>query len=329
MKRHAPQYSELPFTFKDPSPATWLTDYSPHDKPWDVHRGQVDDVGGIYAKALDFERLAERMNACSGFLGFIWVNDLDTGASHLKLSKAQFCRVRYCPVCQWRRSLMWQARFYQALPQLVISYPKARWLFLTLTVRNCDIADLSETLKSMNVAWKRFIDRQELSSISGWLRTTEVTRGKDRSAHPHFHVLLMVSPSWFSHGYIKKSRWVELWKDSLRVNYSPSVDIRTVKPKDEAHSSLDLLRGAVAETLKYSVKPTDMTSDPAWFLELTRQTHKKRFMASGGVLKDILKEDQETDSDLILAGSSTVDGSEFELVTFDWQVQARKYKRRF
>jgi hypothetical protein len=72
-----------------------------------------------------------------------------------------------------------------------------------------------------------------------------------------------------------------------------------------------------------------MTSDPSWFLELTRQTHKKRFMASGGVLKDILKEDQETDSDLILADSSAVDGSESELIIFDWQVQARKYKRRF
>ncbi|MDI5823356.1 hypothetical protein MJI95_35175, partial [Salmonella enterica subsp. enterica serovar Kentucky] len=30
------------------------------------------------------------------------------------------------------------------------------------------------------------------------------------------------------------------------------------------------MRGAVAETLKYSTKPADMVADPEWFLELTR-----------------------------------------------------------
>ncbi|WP_176687188.1 protein rep, partial [Escherichia coli] len=35
-------------------------------------------------------------------------------------------------------------------------------------------------------------------------------------------------------------------------------------------------------TLKYSTKPADMVADPEWFLELTRQTHKRRFVATGG-----------------------------------------------
>ena len=42
---------------------------------------------------------------------------------------------------------------------------------------------------------------------------------------------------------------------------------------------------AVSETLKYSQKPADMTEDPEWFLELTRQTFKRRFVATGGALK--------------------------------------------
>ncbi|WP_170869787.1 protein rep, partial [Shigella sonnei] len=28
--------------------------------------------------------------------------------TRLRLREAHFCRVRHCPVCQWRRSLMWQ-----------------------------------------------------------------------------------------------------------------------------------------------------------------------------------------------------------------------------
>ncbi|MDI5829544.1 hypothetical protein MJN51_34485, partial [Salmonella enterica subsp. enterica serovar Kentucky] len=41
----------------------------------------------------------------------------------------------------------------------------------------------------------------------------------------------------------------------------------------------------------------DMVADPEWFLELTRQTHKRRFVATGGALKDVLKLEQETDQD--------------------------------
>ncbi|MDI5829362.1 protein rep, partial [Salmonella enterica subsp. enterica serovar Kentucky] len=47
------------------------------------------------------------------------------------------------------------------------------------------------------------------------------------------------------------------------------------------------IRAMGAETLKYSTKPADMVADPEWFLELTRQTHKRRFVATGGALKDV------------------------------------------
>lgn len=76
---------------------------------------------------------------------------------------------------------MWQARFYQSLPKLVTEHPKARWLFLTLTVRNCPITELGETLTAMNAAWQRLKDRKEFRPVLGWVRTTEVTRGKDGS----------------------------------------------------------------------------------------------------------------------------------------------------
>src|SRR5690554_5389295 len=126
---------------------------------------------------------------------------------------------------------MWQARFYQSLPSLVESHPKARWLFLTLTVKNCPVSELRETLQSMNKAWQRLIKRKEFKPVTGWIRTTEVTRGSDGTAHPHFHVLLMVPPSWFTRDYVKKMRWLQLWQESMKLDYLLSVDIRTVKPK--------------------------------------------------------------------------------------------------
>lgn len=310
----------------------FLTDYSPKDAPWDVHRAQCDDVTDIYAIASEFERYASRMSECSGWLRFGWSEVDEKGATSLKLKEANFCRVRYCPVCQWRRSLMWLARFFQSLPKIVAEYPNARWLYLTLTVRNPPIAELGVTLTKMNVAWRRLIKREAMKPIKGWIRTTEVTRDAEGNAHPHFHALLMVSQSWFKKSYVKHARWVELWKDALRVDYEPNVDIRTVKQKDksacEPTSICQYLQGAVAETLKYSVKPEDMTEHPAWFLELTRQTHKRRFIATGGVLKNVLKLDEESDKDLIVMEGEE-DGDDDGLrLAFGWKRKERRYRRQ-
>ena len=62
---------------------------------------------------------------------------------------------------------MWQARFYQSLPRIVADYPNARWMFLTLTVRNCAIEELGETLSRMNTAFQRLKDRKRVPTSSG------------------------------------------------------------------------------------------------------------------------------------------------------------------
>jgi len=318
-----------------------LVDYSQRDKPWDVHRQQTSEVGEIYAGHQEFSRYAERMSECSGLLRFGWDTDKTTGETALRLREAQFCRVRHCPVCQWRRSLMWQARFLNALPEIVEAHPKARWIFLTLTVRNCDITDLGETIQHMNQSWQRLKERKDFRPVLGWVRTTEVTKNrKDGSAHPHFHALMMVPPSWFKgQTYVKHARWVDLWRDCLRVDYDPNVDVRVVKPKvpkGEAPATgmdaqIAALQAAAAETLKYSTKPSDMTDDgdaDGWFLELTRQTHRKRFIATGGVLKNVLKEtEEETDDDLIGQDGEGSDDDEAPHIAFGWRASEGHYRR--
>jgi len=229
---------------------------------------------------------------------------------------------------------MWQARFYQSLPKIVQEHPKARWLFLTMTVSNCAVGDLADTLTAMNAGWQRLKDRKEFAPVLGWVRTTEVTRGQDGSAHPHFHALVMVPPSWFrGRSYVKQARWVELWRDCMRLDYQPVVDVRAVKERaPEAAQTASgaraaALQRAVAETLKYSVKPSDMTADAEWFLELTRQTHKRRFVATGGALKDVLRVDEETDRDFI-QGNESVDGiDDGSRLAFNWREADRRYRR--
>ena len=299
---------------------TFLTDLSPTEMTWDEHRANAEDMAILYNRDLDFIKYADRINGCSGYLKF----GVNPDQSKLVLKEVWFCRVRHCPVCQWRRSLRMRAMVYQNIEKIMSEYPSHRWIFLTLTVKNPHVTDLRSTIQEMNKGWQRLIQTKRFRDVvDGFIRTTEVTRPKKKKkkksdpdvicpvfgnthAHPHFHVMLFVKPSYFSTGYISQQKWSDLWRDVLRVDYQPIVDIRTVKPnKKKGQTEEDAIKSAVMETLKYAVKPDDMVGDGSkkandWFYELTRQTFKLRFVASGGVLKNALKRDDDiTDDDLV------------------------------
>lgn len=293
------------------APELPLSEISHKDGLWDTQRHKTELVGDIYGYEPEFQRYHERMEDCSSFLGYGF------SADGMKLKNANFCRVRHCPVCQWRRSLLWKSNMYVAYEEIQNKFPTHRWLFLTLTVKNCDVSELRATLKHMNESWQRIIKRKAFSSVvDGWIRTTEVTRGDDEkgNAHPHFHVMLLVKPSFFSKGYIKHQAWRELWQDVLRVDYLPIVNIKTVKAnKKKGQTKEDAVKSAIMETLKYSVKPDDMIGDGSkksndWFYELTRQTFKLRFIATGGVLKNALKRDDDITNDDMINTSGDDDG---------------------
>ena len=132
-----------------------LSDLSNRDAVWDKHRNNADRVSNHYRSDKEFHRYSERIDFCSQVLDFRLVPEQSEGSYKLKLAEAKFCRVRHCPVCQWRRSLMWKARAYEALPGVINDFPKHRWLFLTLTVKNVPIQELRSTLDSMNKSFVR------------------------------------------------------------------------------------------------------------------------------------------------------------------------------
>lgn len=294
-----------------------LQEVSHRDKPWDKHRGNADKAANHYRGNRDFDRYATRMDFCSQLLDFKLV--AEDQEYKLKLDIAKFCRVRHCPVCQWRRSLMWKAKAFKILPMVVEAFPKHRWLFLTLTVCNCKITELRDTLQWLNQSWQRMSQRKQFPAI-GWIRSTEVTRGKDGSAHPHFHCLLLVKPSYFGKYYMKQNEWVELWRSCLRIDYNPVLDIRPIK---QGRQPMEL----VPEILKYCVKESDLVADREWFLELTRQLHKMRTVATGGVLKEYLKTLEEEPEDLIGKDETKAEEEVDEgHLMFGWKYRDKKYK---
>ena len=77
----------------------------------------------------------------------------------VNLKAAHVCNTRLCPFCEWRRTRAWRKRLYEGLGALLEEKPKLRGVFLTLTVRNCQLEHLGDTLDQMNKAWQRFIKK--------------------------------------------------------------------------------------------------------------------------------------------------------------------------
>lgn len=299
-----------------------LADLSEKDKPWDKHRGNADKVQHHYATDAEFVNHSRRVSVCSQLLEFKLSEDVKSqaGEMKLKLAGARFCRVRHCPVCQWRRSLMWKAKAYKVLPEILKAYPKHRWLFVTLTQKNCEIGELRQTLQEMNRSFRRMTTRK-LWPADGWLRSTEVTLGRNRTAHPHFHCLLMVKASYFSRNYIRQDDWVKLWRSCAKLDYNPVMDVQAVK-RGTAPMQL------VPELLKYCTKESDLVADRGWFLELTRQMHKLRCISTGGVLKDYLQALEAEPEDLIGQDEEELAKPDDPSLYFQWKRREKKYKLR-
>ena len=287
---------------------------------WNVRKAAADDVVALYAQAQAemISKHAAKVAACSQTLLLTDVINRDTGEIGCK-AESWKCRERHCPICQSARARKLHRAFSAALPTIMAQVPQGAFLLLTLTVRNCPIAELRKTLGEMGKAWQRLAQRKEFRIVRGWVRGTEVTRAADGEAHPHFHALLLVPPYYFAgKSYIKQARWVELWQEAARLDYAPSVDIRRVKTAESG-----LVEAIKAAT--YSVKPAELATDPAWFHELHRQVSGLRFLATGGIIKAVLgnKADGEA-SDIV--ESAEPEGDEGRRQTFGWNRPIRRYR---
>ena len=240
-----------------------------------THKRETMELGDAYERISGqeksfrerkrFAKRAQRVKGCASRLEFAKCGD----CGHMKLKTGFFCGVRLCPMCAWRRSI----RAFQNVKTVcheACKQRKLRFVFLTLTVRNCKPDEFRQTMDHMMQAWNRLTKYKRVqNAVIGWFRAFEVTRNNDKSSewygtlHPHYHVLIAVSPEYFSKKskYIKQDEWAELWQKALKVDYLPTVDIRAVKPKGKAkdapNDGNDLV-GGLLESTKYVTKSDDV-----------------------------------------------------------------------
>ena len=295
-------------------------------QPWAAHKDQTHLLSYAYEQ-LGNDKKAGRVQCCAPRLVFA-----RSDAERLKLESANFCRVRLCPVCQWRRSLKLFGQTTEVV-KAVQANNKVAWLMLTLTVRNVDGIDLANEITIIHKAWDRLCKTQAFGkAVLGWQRCLEVTHNVDiesssyNTYHPHIHALLCVKPSYFTHGYIKRDQWAAMWAKAARLDYTPQVWVSRVK---------DGSAGAVAEVTKYAAKPADYLTP--WDIDLMMESvqvmdvalHRRRLVAFGGLLKDTHKAlglDDIEDGDLIHTNNDPEPTTAAtELMSFAWVPGYRQY----
>jgi len=263
---------------------------------------------GIIEKYQYFnKRKAIDMTDCGQRLQFGLYENIQTLEHQKKLEEMYTCKDRFCPFCNWRRARKLGIQSYEVL-KAIESQNKVRYIFVTFTVKNPLITDLSNTIKNMNKSFKRMAETKRFkNSILGFMRALEIPPQKDNNKyiHPHFHCLFVVSSNYFDtkyNLYINQMEWVQMWKKALRVDYAPSVDVRIIKAKNGG----DPIAKAVAETVKYPLKSLDLVQmDVDLFQELTIQMKGKRALAPGGIIKEYRKKlvlDDAEQGDLIYDG---------------------------
>lgn len=192
--------------------------------------------------------------------------------------------------------------------ELLREKPTTRFLFLTLTVRNVPAEALSGSIGALNKGF-RYLFNDGLTfaptaavkrNLLGYLRAMEVTYNRQtREYHPHLHVLLAVKPAYFSRGYFSQAKWREVWKQALKTDYDPVVNVKAIKAVSAK---------VIAEVAKYPTKVEEVAriEDEEQALEALTTLHNalkgRRLVTFGGCFREIqrqLKLDDVESGDLV------------------------------
>lgn len=290
-----------------------LKDYSStgKERPWKLHKQENLQLVKIYKTVRE-----KNINLITGSRLFDLEHCADTllfaenAEGKKKLKSANFCRLRLCPMCQWRRSLKMFGQVQTITDKILERDKSTRFLFATFTVKNVDAENLETCINILNNKFLYLVSRNKTfapakklkQNLLGYLKAVEVTYNtKDKTYHPHLHVIFAVKSTFFKNkqNYMTKKEWIELWQKALGVDYKPQTDIRAIKTNTGK---------AIAEVAKYPVKTAPILSLPddeavEVLKTLTLSLNKKRFVSYGGIFKIVKQElklaDIETDKDLV------------------------------
>jgi plasmid rolling circle replication initiator protein Rep len=231
-------------------------------------------------KLSDAQKKAHKLRMCGSQLVYgIYEDD------SYELLAGYFCQLRLCPQCSWFRA----TRIFDNVHRIITQpeFAGKQFIFLTLTVKNCEGEFLESEIKRLLTAWGKLTNIKKSpfrKAFLGTFRALEVTYNKmTKTYHPHLHAMAAVGPGYFrksNKNYIDQARLRELWRDACGLDYLPQCRIQRVKNATEKQ---------VAEVAKYTVKSADYINRPEVVQVLDPALRRKRLIAYGGLFGEVRK----------------------------------------
>lgn len=272
------------------------------DKPiklrWTEHKRKALEVGQRLVDAGLYKR-GYRIKMCGNEIVFRECRD----CGHLVIERAQLCRDRLCPICNWRLALKRYSSMTTIMDvvqhRLLEQYPDNPPVqaLMTFTVRNCVPSEIQSTLSAMQKAWNRMLAQRYIRpAVIGWARSIEVTYNQATGElHPHYHVI-MIADDMQSLAMIQRDWLKQCAKEGLRVSHK-SQNYRAI---DGNREEGDSLIKSILETYKYMVKSSDVMAMPLGVLRAFAEgVANKRLISYGGMIKEVARELQMADLDTI------------------------------
>ena len=265
-------------------------------RPWSERKKESMELLDLFgvAKGIDDGVISQtRLQALHDCASWLYYAQQENGEK--KLAKANFCRLRLCPMCGWRRSLKLFGQVSK-ITDAILAEKKARFIFVTLTVENVKGKDLRDIIKQMNEGFKALVQDSKHYLVSaklrenllGYMKAIEVTyNAKRNDFHPHIHCIFEVRPSYFDRhsggGYITHADWREMWRSVMKLDYEPQVNVKAIK---------NTTAKAVAEVAKYPVKVDGLLKiknkeqAALALIQLKHGIHNCRFITFGGDFRE-------------------------------------------
>lgn len=246
-------------------------------------------------RAEEYKKRSYRMKECSRFITLSVCPDCNRSIA----SSATLCRDRVCPSCAWRLSAKQSAEMLQTL-SFINDIEDYTALFLTLTVRNCEVDQLSPTLEMMSRAWNRMLARRKNREIiKGTARSVEITYNHTaKTFHPHYHIILLVEKDARSVSQLS-AYFNKEWQTATNVIYQPITDLRKIENRTMCEydkKDAEYYKKAILETFKYTIKDDSLAEMPlSTFRFYIDGVQGKRLVAYTGIIKEARAQLEYTD----------------------------------
>ena len=261
-----------------------LSEFSPADYRFSKWKGLSDDYLNYFQRFKLFVDYLRILNVSSPFVDYVsridsFENKLRNCTTFLyfqkdkngliRLSRSNFCKWRLCPVCSWRRRLVFCFKFFDKI-RLLLEHQEYKFLFLTLNIQNCEVHDVRSTIQTLNLAYRylfygaggqsRFVypaslfwyksGKKASTWLHGHIKSVEIARrwlldDYRWSCNVHLHSLLAVPKDYSpdSPFYVdnRKLEWIKAWKAALakagfdNEGCNPTAYIKLIKPSDRGN----------------------------------------------------------------------------------------------